>query len=283
MTEVRVWGADAGDFVGGRLIWSALNSLRPARSAPPTVVDLRDLLLVRPYALAAIAGLGCLAQRRARLVLPLTQDSRDYVVRSGLLEFFECPEAVGLAASPRIVPVRQLLKPSSTFADEMASAWEREFGGLPVGLRGRLADHLDEVIRNALSHAESPIGCVVAGTVYPASRLIELCVLDMGQTIRGHLTKNPMHARVRTDHDAIVLATVEGVTGTPPGQVNRLGEPNSGVGLYELRQYCESGGGDLTIVSGDSITTFRAGGEPAHGHFAGGLPGSLVNARFLVW
>ncbi len=280
MKEIRIWGADAGDFAAGSLIWSALNELRPAMAMAPSRVDLRDLQLVRPYALAAIAAIGCLADRRAVLLLPQTHECRDYIVRSGLLDFFQTEEQVQLSPSPRIVPVRQIERPSSSFADELASAWELEFGGLPLGLRGRLADHVDEVVRNALSHAESPIGCIVAGTVYRMKRTIELSVLDLGQTIRGHITKNPPHAHISTDHMAIVRATGEGITGTPPGQLNRLGEPNSGVGLFELRTYCEGGGGDLAIVSGDSITVFQGVSDPIDRPFAGGLPGTLVNARF---
>ncbi len=184
--------------------------------------------------------------------------------------------------SRRIVPVRQLEQFSATFADEVARAWESEFQGMPGGLRPRLADHLDEVIRNALSHAESPIGCVVAGTVYPSARRVELAVLDLGQTIRGHLTKNPRYAGIVSDQEAIITATGEGVTGTLPGELNRMGEPNSGVGLFELRSYCESGGGDLTITSGEAMVTFGPQ-APIARHFAGGFPGCLVNARFLVW
>lgn len=283
MSEARIWGADAGDFAGGRLIWSALNALRPAKVAPPSVIDLSELTLVRPYALASIAALGCLGGRSSRLILPKTQDSRDYIVRSGVLEYFRCDEAGALPVSKRIVPVRQLDRVSQSFADEVSVAWEREFGGMPSGLRSRFADHLDEIIRNALSHAESPIGCIVAATVYPSLRQAELCVLDTGQTIRGHLTKNPRYAAIADDAEAILTATGEGVTGTLPGTLNRLGEPNSGVGLFDLRTYCESGGGDLTIASGSAIVTFGPAQAPVVHPFTGGLPGCLVNARFLIW
>jgi hypothetical protein len=283
VSVVKVWGADAGDFVSGNLIWSALNALRPANSDPPSRVDLQDLQLARPYTLATIAALGCLAQRQAELMLPRTQEARDYVVRSGLLDFFTCSEGGELSESGRIVRVRQLVSVSSSFADEIAHAWEKEFGGMPGGLRARLADHLDEVIRNGLSHAESPIGCIVAATVYPRRREVELCVLDVGQTIRGHLTRNPLYGTIASDTDAILKATEEGVTGTLPGTLNRIGEPNSGVGLFELRSYCESGGGELTIASGGSVVSFATAQAPIARHFAGGFPGTLVNVRFTVW
>jgi hypothetical protein len=171
---VKIRGADSGDFVEGRLVWGALNALAPAKSCPSDEVDLRQLSLARPYTLCAIAALGCLAQRRAILRLPAAHDARDYVVRGGLLEFFDCPESAELASSRRVVPVRQLEVVSPSFADEITRAWESEFGDMPAGLRSRLADHLDEIVRNALSHAESPIGCVVAATVYPRKREVDL-------------------------------------------------------------------------------------------------------------
>ncbi len=282
MSRVRIWGTDAGDFVGGRLIWSALKALAPAKAQPPTEVDLSDLALVRPYAIAALAAIGCLSRRKARIVLPLTHDSRDYVVRNGLLEFFDSTDAGKLSPSPRAIPVRQLERVSATFADEITRVWESEFGGMPGGLRPRLADHLDEIVRNALSHARSPIGCVVAAQAYPSRSLIEIAVLDLGQTIRGHLAQNPLHASIKNDRDAIILATGEGVTGTRAGALNELGEPNSGIGLFELRHYCESGGGEVTIASGDAMVTFLEGKAPVASDFLGGFPGCLVAIRFFV-
>jgi hypothetical protein len=277
---VRIWGTDSGDFVESKVVWSALNALRPATVSPPAVVDLSDLALARPYAIATIAALGTLTQHKAELVLPKTQEARDYVLRCGLLEFFADHHGA-LASSQRIVPVRCLQKPSPDFADEITRAWEREFDNMPVNLRPVLADHLDEMIRNALSHAESPIGCVVAGQVYPASQTVEIAVLDLGQTVRGHLSKLSAH-RDLSDTEAVLVATAEGVTGTPPGELNRLGEPNSGVGLFELRSYCESGGGEVTIVSGQACVTFGREREPIKRSFAGGFPGCLVYMRFRV-
>jgi hypothetical protein len=203
-------------------------------------------------------------------------------VRSGLVDFFVAPDAVELEQSRRSVPVRQLNSLSTTFADEITGAWEREFIDMPANLRGRLADHLDEIMRNALSHANSPIGCVVAAQVYPSERFIEIAVLDLGITILRHLAQNPEHAGLRNDDEAIILATGEGVTGTPSGTLNRLGEPNSGVGLFELRQYCEAGGGTVSVVSGGALVCFEPDREPLALPFSGGFPGCLVNIRFVV-
>jgi hypothetical protein len=257
MGVLRVWGADAGDFHNGKLIRSALTAFQALPRGHPDSVDLSGLTMIRPYTLAALAAIGVSGGCRASLVLPRTHEARDYVLRSGLLKFFRSGGEGPLPPSRRTVPVRRLETPSQEFADEVTTAWEQEFGGMPPALRPRLADHLDEIIRNALSHAESPIGCIVAANVYPGLRTAELCVLDLGQTIRAHLARNPRYSYLSSDREAILKATEEGVTGTPPGSLNALGEPNSGVGLFDLREYCERGGGDLSICSGESIVHFR--------------------------
>jgi len=64
--------------------------------------------------------------------------------------------------------------------------------------------------------------------------------------------------------------------------VNSLGDPNSGVGLYELREYCESGNGELSIASGEDMVIFGRDSEPVERAFAGGFPGCLVSVKFWV-
>jgi hypothetical protein len=61
-----------------------------------------------------------------------------------------------------------------------------------------------------------------------------------------------------------------------------MGEPNSGVGLFELRRYCESGGGVLAIASGETMLSFAAGRSPIAHPLAGGFPGCLVSLEFVV-
>jgi len=125
---------------------------------------LSDLLHARPYTVAAVAALGALSHRKAELRLPTTQDARDFVLRCGLGDFFDAA-SLALSPSPRNVRVTQLQAVSPSFADEISEAWEREFGSMPAGLRHQLAGHLDELMLNALAHADSPVGCIIAAQV----------------------------------------------------------------------------------------------------------------------
>jgi hypothetical protein len=155
--------------------------------------------------------------------------------------------------------------------------WEREMGGFSSGVRPQFENHLDEVILNALTHARSPIGAIVVGQAFPERGFVELAVADLGQTIRGHLQQNPQVGEFASDADAILKATEESVTGTVG--LNSFGEPNSGVGLFELRRFCERGGGEMTILSGTHFVVFAEGGPHPPKELWGGFPGTLVNIR----
>lgn len=142
---------------------------------------------------------------------------------------------------------------------------------------------LDEIISNALTHAESPIDCIVAGQAFDGTGKIEVAVLDLGQTIRGHLTKNPKYKHIETSRDAILKAMEDGVTGTPDGQRNRRGGQNSGAGLPFVRDYCTAGGGALTVLSGEASWTFVQGSDPLFQEiWKQGFRGCLVNIRFFI-
>jgi len=142
----------------------------------------------------------------------------------------------------------------------------------------RLAGHIDEVIINALTHAESKIGCIVAGQAFPRTGKVEITCVDLGQTIKTHLRRNPKYAEVTEHGAAIVRATELGVTGTVG--VNRWGDPNSGCGLAELREFCEDGGGEMAILSGDALVAFGPRRSPQVRPFRGLFAGCLVNIRF---
>ncbi len=279
----RVWGRDAGQFASAKVMWSALNSARDATREAPAEVNLADLEMIKPYSLACVCAIGALTPDGVRLRLPESDFCRNFIVQSGAIEFFRDSERQPRLSGDTTVRVRQVTSGPGSFSSDAVHAWAQAFGSLPGGLVPRWADHLDEVIINALTHSGSSIGCIVAGQAYPTMRRLEVAVLDLGRTIKGHLTQNPRYAGVESDEEAVLLATEEGITGTPAGQLNPRGEPNSGAGLFELRSFCERGGGMLTILSGTAMVTFQTAplNHAVH-NFNGGFPGTLVNMQFDV-
>lgn len=269
------------DFAAGRVTWDLFRDVATwlRQSRPLDVIDFSGAVHLKPYAVALVAALAKRLGGPGLQVLPPTDSAaRDHLIRIGL------PSALGTdwgtaGLRPSNVPLEILVdRPSSDFSYRVASLLAEEFpGGLPAGITARIADSIDEVILNALAHSASPIGCVVVGQAFPANQRIEVAIVDFGVTIRGHLGQR--FPNLATDEQAIQEAVREGVTGTMPGGVNRLGDPNSGVGLSELKHFAESTAGELAILSGTALVCFgpQAGTQLLRGQ---AFPGTLVNVRF---
>lgn len=228
--------------------------------------------------------MGAISDRKIELIPPNNSDCAQHLARLDFYSWFVLNQTVPRAtARSTSVQLRQLTTGVDSFPDDAAYLWESEFsnsGGFPVGYRQDLAGHLDETIRNALTHAESPTGCFVVAQTFPKVHTVELAVVDLGQTIRGHLSQNPMYADIGSDEDAILMATEDGVTGTV--NLNKWGEPNSGAGLTELRNRCDAGNAEMTILSGNSWVHFGPNVKPKIENLNWTFSGCLVNIRFQV-
>lgn len=276
--------ADTGDFAEGDNAGLAWDILRKAGDHTlPSTVDLSQCPHLKPYSIACLCALGELAKRDGRTINaipPTDAKCADHLVRIGLPSYLEGEWTHSDVRSTNF-SARTVGWPPGNEGDEIVELLVNHTE-LSAGLLPRIKDRVDEVIANAVTHAESPIDCIVAGQAFPATEKLEIAILDLGQTIKGHLTKNPEHRGVTSDEDAIFLAMKEGVTGTPPGSRNRRGGINSGAGLFDLRQYCESGGGELTILSGDRWVTCGPSHSPVTGKLYRRFRGCLVNVRFFL-
>ncbi|MEM8757232.1 MAG: hypothetical protein AAGF47_05565 [Planctomycetota bacterium] len=253
----------------------------------PSTIDLSRCVHLKPYSVGCLCALGLLGREDGtpiELVLPEDAGCASHLRRLGLAQFFE--------AEGEDADEDDDTRNTNLVARRVTKAWGQdardiiellaEHTSLAAGELADMETNLSEVIANALSHSDSPIDCVVVGQCFPGTNKIEVCVVDLGQTIRGHLTKNPKYADLSTDKAAIEAAVTDGVTGTPAGQKNKLGEPNSGSGLTNLRTYCESGRGELTVLSGNSWISYREGHEPSSNHLRGGFRGCVVNIRYFA-
>jgi hypothetical protein len=245
-----VSSSDRGDFVGGKLAWDVLRRTAQHRSDLPNEIDLGLCLHLKPYSVACLVALGAKGANNIHLKLPNDANCREHLIRLGLPKWFRCDVPnEEVVQRPTNVLIKQLMgSGAGDFADLAMDVWERELGGLSVGKRAEFSTHIDEVILNALGHAASAVGCIVVGQAFPTNNYLEVAIIDLGVTIRGSLKRNPLYAnKIPSDIIAIRLALEEGVTGTPPGATNLIGQPNSGVGLTELAKYCIAGNGVLTI------------------------------------
>lgn len=275
---------DAGEFADGdsaALAWDILR--RTATHNRPDVLDLSECTHLKPYAIACLCGLGELARRNGtpiRVVPPQNESCREHLGRIGLPDFFQHEWARSAARDTNIIANCVSWPPgneSERIVEVLAPRAQ-----LSPGMFSMMVDCLDEIIRNALTHADSPIDCIVVGQAFDKSAKVEVAVLDLGQTIRSHLASNPKHAQIKTDLEAIQLACIDGVSGTPDSQLNRRGEANSGAGLAYLRDYCESGGGEATILSGNAWATYSGVNKPVIGRLRHRFQGCLVNIRYFT-
>ena len=276
----------ADDFANGKVAWDVLNATGRHKQSSYDELDLSACIHVKPYSLACLAALGLkgkIGGTSPRLVLPSDTKCREYVRRMGLTRLVgtrgqeDDSGEVGPdePTSTSHVLLQQLLKPDSSFSDS-AVALLTDRRQLAASVAAALATHIDELVQNALAHSGSPIGCVVAGQGYTKS--VEIAVVDLGDTIPGHLRKNPEYSGLRSDREAISKALEEGVTGTIG--LNRLGGTNSGVGLFELCQAAGAARAEMSIISGDQLVTITSNGH-IFTEFRGGFAGTLVCVRFL--
>lgn len=251
----------------------------------PDCIDLTECVHLKPYSIACLCGLAALARTKGQeieLKPPKDTAFAEHLCRLEVPRWFKCGPLPEVVRRESNLPVEQV-RWGDVGAAERIIEMLAPNAGLPPGVGPTMKASLDEIIKNALTHAESPIDCIVVGQAFPGTGKVEIAVLDLGQTIRGHLTKNPLYAHIKTDADAIQLATEDGVTGTPSGRLNRRGEANSGAGLHYVRSYCEHGAGELTILSGDAWVTY-SDGIPVIGRLHGsGFLGCLVNVRFYTF
>ena len=282
--SLRVPSLTNSRFAEGGIAWDFLHdaATQLREGHPIACLDLSGTVHLKPYVIALMAAL-C-RHRRAddfEVKWPTNAQAREHLARLRLHTVLniEAPEAQERETN---IPLRILSKPESGFSWEVVELLEREFPDeLPPGVKPTMADHIDEIIQNALGHADSQIGCVVCGQSFPRTGTVEAAIVDLGITIHGHLRKK--YANIKTDSDAVEMATQSSITGTPQGAANALGDPNSGAGLYELRTYMEQGGGELAILSGSSVVAFQRDRDPVKHALQGHrFRGTLVNMRFVT-
>lgn len=275
---------DGGKFADGddaALCWDVLN--RTAAHGVPSILDLSECVHLKPYGLACLCALAELGRRdghAVEVIPPKDANFNAHLSRIGFPAFFDCEWAQQGARDTNLCVTRIEWPPASQGERVVDLLAPRV--GLPPGVFPRMVAGIDEVVLNALTHADSPVDCIVAGQAFPNTDKVEFCIVDLGQTIRGHLTRNPAYAGISDDPSAIQMAVQDGVTGTPQGARNARGEANSGAGLAELKSYCEGGAGELTVLSGSHWLTFREDGGPVTGRIHTRFQGCLVNIRYFT-
>lgn len=273
-------GLSNSDFGEGQIRWNILRRVAAlvASNSPIGLLDLSDAVHLKPYVVALVVAV-CLKQRSPSFDVrwPNDVDAAKHLDRLGIPQTLGIRAPVTAECRNTNIPMRQLIGHADpAFSQAVTELLASELSE-PVapGTEAAIATHLDELVFNALGHSESTVGCVVVAQALPRTNVIDMTVVDLGITIFGHLTRR--YPKLSDDTEAIRLATKDGITGTTG--LNKLGDPNSGVGLTELRQYMEDTGGEVAILSGDALVTFGRTNrtQPLMGPR---FMGTLVNVQF---
>lgn len=276
------------NFFGGGIACPTIRSAASLLAAAGSieVIDLSKVRFMRPYQVAIVAALAEAQHIRggAPSYLPPEDDrAREHLVRLGLPEIILRTSDGAVEQRTTNLPIRVLVgRPDLSFGWETTRVLTGGLGrDLPAGLEPEIAANIDEMVLNAATHSDSKIGCVVVGQAFPKTGVLEVAVLDLGMTIRGHLSQAPEHQDLSDDASAIERALEDGVTGTI-GR-NRFGEPNSGAGFASLSRFLAATGGGLSILSGSAIVCTRAKGAPRIQPLKGPpFRGTLVNISFAT-
>lgn len=157
---------------------------------------------------------------------------------------------------------------------ELASILIRQESG---SLHETLSYSLREIFRNVFEHSGAD-SIWYAAQYWPEKSAVELCVLDEGVGIGMSLRRNP-HLTISSDHDAIELALLPGVSGVAfRGGPKQRKDPwaNSGYGLFMTSQLCQRGG-SFVAISGQGAVTIKDGVEK---RFDCSLEGTAIRLQF---
>lgn len=223
------------------------------------VLDARRLLFASPLDLAAIAVLGHTgtdSEAGVTLILPKDSDVSSYLQRMDVLrQLPQGSEIRGSAMPEQRTDRSKVLLEVSPLSAATAEDVVTRLGALTAAwfeghAAARVFQSAGELIDNAVSHGQSPLGAFVAAQAYTGTTSrrpgLEFAVCDTGVGILDHLRHNPSYADVPDARSALACAIKPGVTGT---------DDQRGYGLADLLKITQDGVGRLVLRSGDGVAS----------------------------
>jgi hypothetical protein len=222
------------------------------------VLDARRLLFASPLDLAAITALAHAdadGMRGVTLLLPKDPDVTSYLQRMDVLRRLPLgTEICGSAKPEQRTDRSEVLLEVSPLSPATAGELVTRLGTLTAARLGRHARRVfqsaGELIDNAVSHGQSPLGAFMSAQAYTGATSrrpgFEFAVCDTGMGIFDHLRGNPSHAGIPDVLSALAYAIQPGVTGT---------DEQRGNGLADLLKITQGGVGRLVLRSGNGIAS----------------------------
>jgi len=175
----------------------------------------------------------------------------------------------------RSVPL--LVQPSiaPTALVNFLQRWVMPRFNMSAALQKEIRKAFCEVLNNIFQHAESPVGGIVIGRLYPLATprpRLHLCVADRGV---GLVRRVQGASRGLENSMAAIQWALK------PGNSTRRGPDPPGLGLYLLQEFVTVNEGSLFISANDTWY-HQVAGAVASGHLASEFPGTLIELRLYV-
>jgi anti-sigma regulatory factor (Ser/Thr protein kinase) len=159
----------------------------------------------------------------------------------------------------RFVPVREVESSAgvAVAADEIVQTLRVDDPDAANTLRHSVGELLD----NVFVHARSPVNAVICAQHFPNARRTQIGIVDTGMGFLGSFQETELFREAtRGSRDAITLGLAPFITSKP-----RTHDPYEtaygrlGVGLFIVAEILDSVGGQLLLVSGDTMARRAAG------------------------
>lgn len=129
-----------------------------------------------------------------------------------------------------------------------------------------------EVLGNVFFHAESPIGAIAIGQIYPQRKMFQICVCDSGIGLVRRVKESGRNEFSPTDAIRWSLES---------GNSTMSGSTPHGLGLFVLREFIKVNGGVFRIYANNGCFN-ESSGVSGDRVMSSTLPGTLVDFRFNV-
>jgi hypothetical protein len=238
----------------------------PFGAAKP-LIDLQGIRLVSPAGLVKLAATVHAIARdgRTATITKASESVRTYLIRSGFVSVvaavsdFDPPSPPHMpnfferirGSNPLLIEVTKLESGTALpkVLDQIVGVLNRRFR-YPKYDAFDAATAVSEIAQNTFDHNKDACG-FLAMQVYGTGpkRFLEIGVSDFGDGVAATLMRNPKNGSIKSDAQAIRLATQLGISA--------FDEPTRGTGLFHLLQIAFRHEGSLQIWSGRAKMRYR--------------------------
>jgi len=260
---------------------------QPLFKASEVTLDLTQIEFVTPGALVPLAAICyALQQKKCNTTIKLSDnDVRSYLLRSGFTSVVQdivtfqpnIPKARSMifealrGTNPLLIEVTKI---------ENGAALPELLNQIVHVLRYRLkykkhdafdiATGISEVCQNTFDHNEQTCGFIAMQTYKSHhERFIEIAIADYGEGLKSTLQQNPNNPEIKTDFDAIKIATQLGTS--------QFDDPTRGTGLHHLLEIAYKHEGAVEFWSGSAKIRYRMDQRKGWKFNSTAIPGVIVN------